>query len=194
MKLRVYLSEQTMIDAHAEASKRHQVSRLAGITNQVISDGNPITADFVGLLGEIGFSILFNNSERDSDVYARSGSIDFTINGYNVEIKSSKHKNAHLLVPAYEIPEWAGGGFGVKEYNHIYALMIVDIDNRYVTFAGWTTRDKLIIPACLQNFRGGSRQSFVMCQEDLYQLDDQTHHWLEVMAKCKGHKVELTEA
>lgn len=190
MKLRVYLSEQTMIDAHTEACSRHQVSRLAGINNQVISDGNPITADFIGLLGEIGFSILFNNSERDSDVYARSGSIDFTINGYNIEVKSSKHKNAHLLVPSYEID----GVMTVKEHNHIYALMIVDIDNRHVTFGGWTIRDKLIIPACLQNFRGASRQSFVMCQEDLYQLDDQTYHWLEVMAKCKGHKVELTDA
>lgn len=189
MRLRIYFDEQTMIDAHTEASKRHQVSRLAGVTNQVISDGNPISVDFVGLLGEIGFSYLFNNGERDKEIYARSGSIDFTINGYNLEIKSSKHKSAHLLVPAYEID----GKRTVKEYNHIYCLMIVNIDERHVTFAGWTQRENIINPDRLEYFRGSDRQSFVLSQDKLDQLDDITAHWLQIMAKQKGHKVELTE-
>lgn len=186
MKLRIHLSEQSMIDAHAEASKRHQVSRLAGVTNQAESDGHPISVDFIGLLGEIGFAAIFNDCERDSEIYARSGSIDFTINGYNVEIKSSKHPAAHLLVPAYEID----GKMTVKEYNHIYCLMIVNIDERHVTFAGWTQRQNIINPDRLEYFRGSNRQSFVLSQDKLDQLDDITAHWLAVMGKGKGHKIE----
>lgn len=181
-----------MIEAHDEASKRHQVSRLAGVTNQAVSDGHPISVDFIGLLGEIGFSHIFG-IERDKTVSARSGSIDFTSNGHNIEIKSSKHKNAHLIVPAYEIPEWAGGGCGVKEYNHVYCLMTVDIDNRHVTFAGWTQRDKIINQDRLEYFRGSDRKSFVLPQEDLDQLDEMTARWLVIMAKGQGHRVELTE-
>lgn len=181
-----------MIEAHDEASKRHQVSRLAGVTNQAVSDGHPISVDFIGLLGEIGFSHIFG-IERDNTVSARSGSIDFASNGHNIEIKSSKHKNAHLIVPAYEIPEWAGGGWGVKEYNHVYCLMTVDIENRHVTFAGWTQRDKIINQDRLEYFRGSDRKSFVLPQEDLDQLDEMTARWLVIMAKGQGHRVELTE-
>lgn len=189
MRLRVYLDEKQMVEAHTEASQRHQVSRLAGVTNQVISDGNPISVDFVGLLGEIGFSIIFN-ADRDKTISARSGSVDFVFNGYNVEIKSSKHKNAHLLVPAYEID----GKMTVKEYCHLYCLMIVNIDERHITFAGWTERKNIIDESRLEYFRGSDRQSFVLSQDKLDQLDDITAHWLQIMAKSKGHKVELTDA
>jgi hypothetical protein len=178
-----------MIDAHTEASQRHQVSRLAGVTNQVVADGNPISVDFIGLLGEIGFAIIFSQ-DRDKTVSARSGSVDFNFNGLNFEIKSSKYKNAHLLVPAYVID----GKTTVKEHCHVYCLMIVNIDERHVTFAGWTERKNIIDESRLEYFRGSSRQSFVLSQDKLEQLDDLTAHWLVVMIKSKGHRVELTEA
>lgn len=190
MRLTVFLSEQAMLAAHAEASQRYQVSRLAGISNNTEHSGHPISADFTGLLGEIGFAAMFNDCERDEEIYARSGSIDFTINGHNVEIKSSKHETAHLVIPAYEIE----GKMTVKEYNHIYCLMIVNVEKRYVSFAGYTQRDKLIRDDRLQYFRGSKRQSFVMCQEELDQLDDITAHWMVVMLKGKGLDVRLTDS
>jgi len=178
-----------MLAAHAEASKRYQVSRLAGVANNTEHDGHHISADFTGLLGEIGFAAMFNDCERDKEIYARSGSIDFTINGYNVEIKASKHKTAHLIIPSYLID----GKMTVKEYNHIYCLMVVNIENRSVSFAGWTQREKLIREDRLEYFRGSKRQSFVMPQEELDQLDELTAHWMVVMLKGKGYDVRLTD-
>lgn len=74
MKLRIHLSEQSMIDAHAEASKRHQVSRLAGVTNQAESDGHPISVDFIGLLGEIGFAAILMTA-KETQKYTREADL-----------------------------------------------------------------------------------------------------------------------
>jgi hypothetical protein len=189
MRISVGFTENEMFAIHDEASKRHQVSRLAGIADQKIGEmSHPVSADFIGLLGEVAFSQMFD-AERDKDIRARSGSIDFTSNGKYVEVKSSKHPNAHLLVPAYEI----NGSMTTKEYCHAYVLMLVDLAKRTVTFAGWAARDELITPERLEYFRGSSRQSFVLPQESLHQLDDATATWLVAAAKAKGHKVGLTD-
>lgn len=177
-----------MTDIHEEASKRHQVSRLAGIADQKIGEmSHPVSADFIGLLGEVAFSMIFD-VERDKDIRARSGSIDFMSNGQAVEVKTSKHPNAHLLVPAYEID----GKMTTKEYCHAYVLMLVDLPAKTVKFAGWASRDELINPDRLEYFRGAARQSFVLPQSALHQLDDLTASWLVAAAKAKGHKVGLT--
>jgi len=190
MRISVTFTEKEMEDIHDEAAKRHQVSRLAGHPDQRIGDmGNAVSADFIGLLGEVAFSQIFD-AERDKDIRARSGSIDFTSNGQAVEVKSSKHRNAHLLVPAY----FFDGKPGTKEYCHAYVLMLVDLTNRTITFAGWASREELIIPERLDYFKGSSRQSFVLPQEALHQLDDVTATWLVAAAKAKGHRVCLTES
>lgn len=176
-----------MIATHAEAAARNQVSRLAGVADQQIGGQSALTTDFIGLLGEVAFSIFFD-CERDSDVSVRSGSIDFISNGKAVEVKSSKYPNAHLLVPSYEI----GGKTTTKEYCDAYVLMLVDIDARTVTFAGWAERDELINPRTLEYFRNSSRLSFVLPQDALHQLDEYTAGWIVAAAKAKGHNVSLT--
>lgn len=176
-----------MEEIHDEAAARHSVSRMAGVVDRQIGGQSSLSTDFVGLLGEVAFSIMFD-CERDKDIRARSGSIDFISNGQAVEVKSSKYPTAHLLVPAYLID----GKPGTKEYCHAYVLMLVDIEARTVTFAGWATRDALINEANLRDFRGYGRESFVLSQAELQQLDDQTNARLAEAAKAKGHVVELT--
>jgi hypothetical protein len=187
MSLRVKLDEQTMRHAEAEANARYDASRAAGVPDQKVSNRPGQVNDLVGLLGEIGFSKIFG-LERDDTVYARSGTADFVAaDGSLIEVKSSHHDNAHLLVPAYQID----GKWTTKEPIAVYALMHVAYQDSAVTFKGWCSRDDLIRDDRLEYFRGSSRLSFVLSPEQLRQLDSITEGYLAWFAKSKGDDVTV---
>lgn len=189
MSLRIKLDDGTMRHAEAEAAARGEASRAAGVADQRVGMQSGQVMDLVGLLGEIGFSRIFG-LERDDTVYARSGSVDFFAkNGQAIEVKSSHHQNPHLLVPAYSLPEWAGGGYGTKEFIDVYALMRVDYNDRAVTFMGWAERGDLIREDRLEYFRGASRLSFVLPPDQLRQLDPAVERDVAQDARKNGHEV-----
>ena len=188
MRLRINFTPDDMIKIHDGAAARNQSNRLANVANQKIGDGSEVSIDFTGLLGEVAFSRIFG-LPMDDTIGPRSGSVDFVSNGINVEVKSSKHRNAHLLVPSYLI----GGTYTTKEMCQVYVLMIVNIDNRTVDFAGWTTREKLINDEHLGHFKGAMRKSFIMHQDDLDQLDEATLRTTLWVSRKEGHNVELTD-
>jgi hypothetical protein len=188
MRIRITFTPEDMIKIHDGAAARNHANRLGNVVNQKVSDSSDLSIDFVGLLGEVGFSRIFG-LPLDESVGPRSGSVDFVNNGVNIEVKSSKHKTAHLLVPAYLI----GGVQTTKEVCQVYVLMLVDIDRRTVEFAGWTTREQLINPDRLGHFKGSMRKSFIMHQDDLTPLDEVTARTVLWVARKEGHNVELTD-
>lgn len=188
MRITITFTDKQMRDIHDESDARNNSNQMAGVVDQKVSDASARSIDFIGLLGEVAFADIFG-LERDASIGPRSGSVDFVSNGQNVEVKASRHPTAHLLVPAYHIEgEWT-----TKEVCHAYVLMLVDIDKCRVTFAGWTTREKLITPDRLGHFKPASRLSFIMRQDDLTPLDEATASMTVFAAKAKGHTVELTD-
>jgi hypothetical protein len=188
MGLRIRLDGKTVEAAEVEARMRHQVSREAGVVDRQIGGQSSEVTDLVGLLGEIGFSLLFG-MPRDEEIRVRSGTPDFVAgNGQLVEVKSTHHKDPHLLVPAYFID----GKFTTKEPIEIYVLMRVDYQARSVEFLGWCERGDLIRDDCLEFFRGANRKSFVLHCSQLKQLDPLTEGWLAAGAKATGLDVSLT--
>jgi hypothetical protein len=193
MRISITLSDDIIRHAEAEAAARHDASRAANICDRKIGKQSPMVTDLVGLLGEIGFSKLFS-LERDDTIEARSGSVDFIAgNGQSIEVKASHHANPHLLIPAYAIPEWAGGGYGTKEFVDIYVLMRVDYNARKVFFMGWAKRCDVIRPDRLQYFRGADRQSFVVPPEEMTQLEEHVARALAEDVASRGEIVELTQ-
>ena len=188
MRIRIKLTPEDMVKIHDGAAARNHSNRLANVLNQKIGDSSDVSIDFIGLLGEVGFSRIFG-LPLDTSIGPRSGSVDFVSNGNNIEVKSSKHKFAHLLVPSCLI----NGVHTTKEICQVYALMIVDVDCRTVEFAGWTTREKLITPERLDHFKGSMRKSFIMHQDDLTPLDEATARTTLWTARKEGHDVELTD-
>lgn len=188
MRLKITLTPEDMIKIHDMAAARNNANRIGNVVNQKITDTSDLSIDFVGLLGEVGFSRIFG-LPLDESIGPRSGSVDFVSNGHNIEVKSSKHATAHLLVPSYFI----GGVYTTKEICQVYVLMLVVIDCRTVEFAGWTTREKLITPERLGHFKGSMRKSFIMHQDDLTPLDEVTARTTLWVARKEGHNVELTD-
>lgn len=168
---------------------RHEVSRGAGIVDRQIGKQSAMVTDLVGLLGEIGFGLMFD-LKRDDTVEVRSGGVDFFgHDGAAIEVKATHHKRPHLLVPAYALPV---GGHGTKEAIDVYALMRVDYPARAVEFLGWCERGDLIREDRLQHFNGADRLSFVLPCSELKQLDDLTAGWLAASGKARGLQVSLT--
>lgn len=188
MRISISFTDKQMHDIHDEADARNHSNKMAGVVDQKVGDASARSIDFIGLLGEVAFADIFG-VERDSSISPRSGSVDFVSNGQNVEVKASRYPNAHLLVPAYHID----GRWTTKEVCQAYVLMLVDIDRRRVTFAGWTGRNGLINPDRLGHFKGAMRRSFIMHQDDLTPLDEATAGMTVFAAKAKGHTVELTD-
>lgn len=189
MSLKVLIDEATMRHAEVEAAARGEASRNAGVADQRVGLQSGQVMDLVGLLGEIGFSKIFG-LDRDDTVFARSGGVDFFAkNGQAIEVKSSHHANPHLLVPAYPVPEWAGGGHGTKEYIDIYVLMRIDYNARAVSFMGWAERGDLIRPDRLEHFRGSSRLSFVLPPDQMRQLDPEVERAVAEEARKLGNDV-----
>lgn len=188
MRITITFTDKQMHDIHDEADARNNSNQMAGVVDQKVGDDSARSIDFIGLLGEVAFADIFG-IERDASIGPRSGSVDFVSNGQNVEVKASRYPNAHLLVPSYHIE----GRWTTKEACHAYVLMLVDIDQRRVTFAGWTGRNRLINPDRLGHFKGAMRRSFIMHQDDLTPLDEATAGMTVFAAKAKGHTVELTD-
>lgn len=188
MRITITFTEQQMLAIHDEADARNNSNKLAEVVDQKVGDASARSIDFIGLLGEVAFADIFG-IERDASISPRSGSVDFVSNSQNVEVKASRYPTAHLLVPAYSI----NGEWTTKEVCHAYVLMLVDIDQRRVTFAGWTGRNRLINPDRLGHFKGAMRRSFIMHQDDLTPLDEATAGMTVFAAKAKGNTVELTD-
>lgn len=185
MTLSIKLDEITMRNAEAEARARGESNRMAGVADQKAGKQSGLVSDLVGLLGEIGFSRIFD-LERDDTVYARSGTPDFVAgNGQLIEVKSSHHDNPHLLVPAYQID----GKWTTKEAIDVYALMRVRYDEQIVTFVGWAERKDVINDANLGYFRGSSRMSYIVPAEQMTSLDSVTEGYLCWVGKTKGHTI-----
>lgn len=188
MGLTIRLASDVVEAAEVEARMRHQVSREAGVVDCQIGKQSSEVTDLVGLLGEVGFGLLFGYA-RDEEIRVRSGTADFVAhNGELIEVKSTHYKNPHLLVPAYFID----GQMTVKEPIAVYVLMRVDFQARTVEFLGWCQREELIREDRLQFFRGHSRKSFVMPCEELQQLDELTQGVIVAGAKARGLDVSLT--
>lgn len=189
MRIKITFTPEDMIKIHDMAAARNNANRIGNVLNQKVGDASDVSIDFIGLLGEVGFSRIFGLTLDDS-IGPRSGSVDFISNGQNIEVKSSKYPNAHLLVPSYLID----GVYTTKEVCQVYVLMIIVIDCRTVEFAGWTTREKLITPERLGHFKGSMRKSFIMHQDDLTPLDEVTARTTLWVARKEGHNVELTDS
>lgn len=189
MGLRITLDSKTVEAAETEARMRHEVSRGAGIVDRQIGRQSPMVTDLVGLLGEIGFGLMFD-LKRDDTVEVRSGGVDFYgKDGTAIEVKSTHHKRPHLLVPAYAMP---AGGHGTKEAIDVYALMRVDYQARAVDFLGWCGRGDLIREDRLQHFNGADRLSFVLPCTELKQFEPEVERALAEDAAARGLQVSLT--
>lgn len=190
MGLRIRLDGKTVEAAEVEARMRHQVSREAGVVDCQIGKQSSEVTDLVGLLGEVGFGKMFDY-QRDEEIRVRSGTADFVgHNGELIEVKSTHHKNPHLLVPAYFID----GKMTVKEPIAVYVLMRVDYQERTVEFLGWCRREDLIRDDRLEFFRGASRKSFVMPCHELEQLDPLTEGVIAKSCQARGLDVSLTNS
>ena len=188
MGLQIRLAGKVVEEAEVEARMRHQVSREAGVVDRQIGSQSSEVTDLVGLLGEIGFSLLFD-LPRDKEIRVRSGTPDFIgADGRLVEVKSTHHRNPHLLIPSYFID----GKFTTKEPIEVYVLMHVDYQARTVAFLGWCERADIIRDDRLEFFRNANRKSFVLHCSDLQQLDSITEGWIVASGRAAGLDVSLT--
>jgi len=133
---------------------RRQRNRASGVTDKLVAKENPLEMDIEGIGAEFAFAKLYN-LYPPFDVHPRKGTADFIVKGRSIDVKTSKHQDARLIVPPYkmedaricdsyvlatgELPKYTFRGFAKKEQicnpknlitlrSLVYALTIKELN------------------------------------------------------------------
>jgi len=114
------------------AQLRHQNNRANGVPDRKVGQQPPDYTDLNGIGGELAFCILANVCP-DMSISPRSGSYDCLLNGYRVDVKTTRYVRTPMLCVYI--------GKRLSDAD-IYVLMVGEMP--VYRCAGWTWADELL--------------------------------------------------
>jgi hypothetical protein len=138
----IKLTETECEFARILGAKRRGSNRANNITDKLVARENPMDMDIQGVGAEIAFAKAYG-FYPPFDIGIRSGSCDFVVNGKTVDVKTSKHKNARLIVAPDKINE--------GHSCDIYVLATGELPT--FNFRGYALKDDICNPLNLIKLR-----------------------------------------
>lgn len=141
------------------AMARTRSNRESGVSNKKFSEESDFKIDLEGFAAEFAFCKLFNISP-DMTVQPRSSandSGDCVLHGLKVDVKSTVHKNGHLLVAPWK-----------KHTVDIYALMIGQFPE--YEFRGFLPASEMLSEKRLQDFYSHKFKTYRASQRELVEF------------------------
>ena len=164
----IELSPALLSEARELGRARYDNNRENGVLKREIAGVDPVQGDVEGIAGEMAFAQMVNAGD---DVWAEIRRIgvtsstsgtdtgDVTVNGFNIDVKTTKYDGGHLLVYAHKLKNTSVDG---------YALM-TGWGGSYI-FRGCISRQAVIEGVEAGRFTMQSRDTYWVSQAALTDL------------------------
>lgn len=140
---RIDFDDNELVICQQTATRRHQNNRGAGVTDRQRGNQDKIAIDIDGVIGEFAAAKLLNVCP-DMTVNTRSGGHDLiSRKGAKVDVKATRRQDGRLL------------GEIKKKDNPCDVHMLMIVDDRSATFAGWAWGHELFDAANLVDLGHG---------------------------------------
>jgi len=97
--MKIFLGPGELAVASTITALRQGVNREVGIANRKAGPQDPITTELIGILGELAVAKALN-VYPDLTTHLRSGGADAIVQGYAVDVKSTRNPHGDLYVDA----------------------------------------------------------------------------------------------
>lgn len=154
--IEVILEPHEMLAAKLVGNMRTLCSRQSGIVDKKMGDQSGIQTDEDGAIAEMAFCKHWN-IYFDPSVRPRSQGYDCILKGKRIDIKSTRHKDGHLVAT-------------MKINTDVDIFVLAIIDENKVTFIGMATASELYYTDNVKNF--GFGDGYALPQSALRKFKD----------------------
>lgn len=150
-------------DACVIGRARYENNRQHGVLKIHINGVNPIKGDVEGVAGELAFAQLVNADtteiRRIGVTCSTNDTGDVLFNGHNIDVKTTRYDDGHLLVYAHKLKNEIIDGY----------VLMTGANGHYI-FRGYISREDIIKGVDAGHFTMQSRSTYWIPQNALQDL------------------------